>query len=131
MTPSGDGDRRLTPCDFYAAAPAWSPDGDEIAFLGRPASELALGRFLHLYVVHADGGGPRVVVRDVQTLNPSGLPSDEPAYDRPSWSPDGRSIAFARRRLFRSFGVYVVGRADGKPRPLASAKTGSDPAWAR
>ena len=69
-------------------APAWSPDGTQIAFTrkrkGRPAQ---------LYVARVDGGGLRRITnlrRGVAT---------------PAWAPDGKRIAFTsgkkkRRRIF-------------------------------
>jgi Tol biopolymer transport system component len=128
IAPDGEEDERLTDCDFYAAAPAWSPDGEKLAFLARPRAELDFGRFLHLYVVDADGGDPRLVAREVQTLQPSGVPSDEPSYQAPSWSPDGRRLVFSRRRVFDNLGVYVVDATGGQP--VRIDPDGRDPSWA-
>jgi TolB protein len=128
IAPDGEEDERLTDCDFYAAAPAWSPDGEKLAFLARPRAELDFGRFLHLYVVDADGGDPRLVAREVQTLQPSGVPSDEPSYQAPSWSPDGRRLVYSRRRVFDNLGVYVVDATGGQP--VRIDPDGRDPSWA-
>jgi len=75
--------------------PAWSPDGQMIAFVG-----LTAGLGEPIYVVKADGSGLRNL-----TQKPVG------AYADPAWSPDGRKIAFVSHRD-GSYGVYVM-NADG------------------
>jgi Tol biopolymer transport system component len=71
----GSGLRLLAQKASTAAPPAWSPDGQKLAF-NRSASGLNSG----IYVVNADGSG-------LQNLT-SGW--------GPAWSPDGRKIAFGR-----------------------------------
>jgi TolB protein len=58
--------------------PAWSPDGQHIAFAG--SRNLKSGGYLttDLFVMNADGSGLRRLAK---------LPGDE--HD-PDWSPDGR-----------------------------------------
>jgi TolB protein len=61
-------------------APAWSPDGQLIAFLRRfPGT----GSARQLWLMKADGSQPRAL-------------ADDPAinYGPPSWSPDGRYLLF-------------------------------------
>ena len=61
--------------------PAWSPDGQQLAYLNGP----------NLVLVGAAGGEP-TLVRRFDEANPV------PSIDRPSppvWSPDGRRIAYA------------------------------------
>jgi Tol biopolymer transport system component len=62
--------------------PSWSPHGSRIAFWGieRPASRRAI------WTIPAEGGAPRIVVRD--------------AFSNwsPVWSPDGRFLYFASDR---------------------------------
>jgi Tol biopolymer transport system component len=128
MAPDGEEDQRLTDCDFYAAAPAWAPDGEELAFLGRPVAELDFRHFLHLYVLDADGGDPRLVAHDAQMLQPSGLANDEPLYEAPSWSPDGRRLVYSRKRGFQRLGLYVVDVDGGHP--VSIDRDGRDPFWA-
>jgi TolB protein len=68
------GQRSLTRTSGFAV-PAWSPDGQTIAFsTGLPIP--------NLYVVNADGSGQRRVSQDAIS-----------AYGS-SWSPDGRRLAF-------------------------------------
>ena len=73
-----------------AGAPAWSPDRKRLAFV----------RLGDIYVMRADGSHQRRLTR--------GRAADV----TPTWSPDGRSIAFASNRGNRPFAIYVM-RADG------------------
>jgi Tol biopolymer transport system component len=93
-----------------ASDPAWSPDGQMIAFARlNPGLE---------YVVKADGSGLRNL-----TPKPVG------AYADPAWSPDGRKIAFVSDRDGNSE-VHVM-NANGKgPRNLTrNPAFDADPAW--
>lgn len=62
-------------------APAWSPDGRQIAFAAAPTPLLRDNR-TNIYLVGADGGPERQVTRGIS-------PSTDPA-----WSPDGKQIAY-------------------------------------
>ena len=106
MNADGSGQRRLTRNGARNIAPAWSPDGQRIAFehrIGRVQREECSGcgtaRFVEIHVVNADGSGERTLAR---------------AGERnlgPSWSPDGRRIAFVSRRNGNAE-IYVM-NADG------------------
>jgi TolB protein len=74
---SGSGRKRLTSGRFDHG-PAWSPDGSRIAF----SRATAIGGLESIYLVGADGTGLRA-------LGPQG--------SSPSWSRDGRSLAFWQR----------------------------------
>ena len=65
--------------------PAWSPDGDELAFAYQ-------GR---IWVVPVEGGTARQL-------------TDGPGYhSQPGWSPDGRQVAYAAD-IDRNFDIFVV-----------------------
>jgi Tol biopolymer transport system component len=77
----GTGLARLTDSPEMEYAPAWSPDGSRIAFIGYDLA--SVGRppsALRLYVMNADGTG-------VERLGPQNV-------EGPAWSPDGSEIAF-------------------------------------
>ena len=73
-------------------APAWSPDGTLIAYTGASAGLDYTTRNLHL--IRADGSGGRVQLTDA---------GDEEFYVSPSWSPDGRQLAFVELDSGRLF----------------------------
>jgi len=65
--------------------PAWSPDGTRIAYYGEGGS---------IWIVDVDGSDAHPVT-DGEAAGREG--SQQPAFDwNPSWSPDGRSIAYTR-----------------------------------
>src|SRR5829696_3720441 len=73
VNPNGRNRAQLTTSSRQSdEAPAWSPDGDRIAFW----DYIKVG----LYMTHTDGSGT------LRALTPSG--------SRPAWSPDGDRIAF-------------------------------------
>ena len=76
-------------------SPAWSPDGEKVAWVNN-----ATGR-AQIYVADADG-------RNVRRFAPSS------GYDNsPSWSPDGRSILFTSGRDGTGTTEIYVADADG------------------
>jgi Tol biopolymer transport system component len=66
--------RRVTDLDAGATGPAWSPDGERIAFASRSGE---------IYSIRADGTDRRQVVARSHA-------------SAPDWSPDGRTIVFER-----------------------------------
>jgi len=71
---------------------AWSPDGSMLAFHSRPGSGGSVPS--GIYVVHADGSGLHRITGD-------GV--------QPSWSPDGKRIAFTRYDGFANgFDLFTV-----------------------
>jgi dipeptidyl aminopeptidase/acylaminoacyl peptidase len=93
-----------------ASCPSISPTGDRIAYLAQVA-----GGATELRVVSRSGGQPVTLATDVE-------PSEYP-----SWSPDGRSLAYAAGS---PIAVWVVSAAGGEPRRL-TPEGGDYPQWSR
>ena len=113
MDADGTSPRNLTQDPAQDVHPAWSPDGRRIAFVSSrsPSSRCkpgpgpcwdACNRQSEIYVMNADGSRKRNLTRRAND-------------DYPTWSPDGRRIAFLRATgSYRHHGyhLYVV-NADG------------------
>jgi Tol biopolymer transport system component len=111
----GSGRQKLTDNLFSDYDPAWSPNGEKIAF----ASNRDTGsRAFQLYAMNGDGS-------DVRRLT-----SDDSYSDmEPAWSPDGSTLAFSRSPESESgspAGLYLVS-ADGTGLKML-VETGGAPA---
>jgi Tol biopolymer transport system component len=115
----GSGLTRLMQCPpGGCAGPAWSPDGRRLALAQWTdvAGDAVADGQLDLWVVQADGSGPRRLTT---------TPGNE---GRPAWSPDGTELVFARAgggraRLYRR---RVDGTADA---PIPDVPEGWDASW--
>jgi len=90
-----------------STSPAWSPDGDHIAFVSSGEGVVEDQRLLEIYVMRADGSESRRLTND-RALDAT-----------PAWSPDGQRIAFAHLSEVGTGdvdGVIVVMNADGQDR---------------
>ncbi|MEH7648632.1 TolB family protein, partial [Bacillus toyonensis] len=74
--------------------PAWSPDGQKIAFSSFVNSDF------QIYVMNADGSNPILLTNNAPGQN-----------KEPTWSPDGQKIAFTSTRDGNQE-IYVM-NADG------------------
>lgn len=109
---------RLTNSPATEADPAWSPDGQRIAYWSNASG------VQQVYWVGPEGGTPTQL-------------TDGPDTDAdPSWSPDGRHVAFTRTSPTEPSEIYVLdvgadGRTIGSPRNLTADLPGTneDPSW--
>ena len=138
MPVAGGESRKLTSLKEDVTQAAWSPDGTRLAFVARVRDEAyeeeddkkrrprrltrlqykldsvgwTADRPQHLFVVPADGSSEPVQLTDGDYEDHS-----------PSWSPDGKTIAFVSARhpdwdLEMANDVYLVDAAGGEPRRL-------------
>ena len=109
----------LMPGDFDEISPSWSPDGRSIAFVSRRRPEPDRTDNYDLYVVEARSGAePRQV-----TTYPGG--DSDPGWGGrgPSWSPDGKSLAYVQGGplnliYYAVQNVAVIPAAGGTPKIL-------------
>lgn len=153
MDRSGRNLRRLTNDPARDLAPAWSPDGKRIAF----TSDRDQRASADVYLMNADGTGVERITSDLANWAPQFSPDGralalqvgrdvwtidlatrerrrltiEPANGmNPTWSPDGRRIAFVTTRN-RKAEIFVM-NADGTGQELlVTMPAGSviDPRW--
>jgi TolB protein len=116
---AGDAPReRLSPEASVAdSAPAFSPDGEWIAFGRAPGGNTAAGR--QLWLMRADGSEARALTADPALT-----------HGPPSWSPDGQYLLYQRYRLddpASSASVWVMEVAIGEETLVAEG--GFLPRW--
>lgn len=88
------GNGRIEPTPFDGGS--WSPDGSMLAFSGAPRGG-GKNRVYLIYLLSADGGRPVAVPHTRRGTNPV-------------FSPDGRTIAFARTKLHIDIDFEHIGR---------------------
>lgn len=95
---------RLTHQNQANALPAWSPDGNQIAFISS-------GDDFAIFTMNADG-------RNIRKLSHGDI-----AHASPSWSPDGNQIAFTGAS-YKNFDVdsevYIMDIASGNERQMTN-----------
>lgn len=108
----GTGLRQLTSNGRNNYLPAWSPDGNMIAYI---SSQTGLNTS-EVYVINADGTG------DTNLTN-----NDAQEYGV-AWSPDGSRIAFGSK-LDGDMQIYTMNPNGSDPRPLPTPAAGVAPSW--
>jgi len=143
------------------ATPAWSPDGSKIAFSsgvepgnmeiyvadwnGRNAKRLTVNRKIvdisptwnpatgrELAFVSDRSGTQQIYIMDADGTNVHPMMNEGGDAENPSWSPDGRYIAFAwQKRDVGRYDIYIHDLASGRNTQLTSnAGDNERPSWA-
>ena len=109
MNDDGTQVQRLTNNPLYDAIPMWSPDGRTIAFMRDLYSAgVGKGQQYDLFIMKADGSNQRNL-------------TDHPALDvKPSWSPDGRHLAFTSSRSGR-WEIHIMDILSGSVKQLTDS----------
>lgn len=112
--------------DFFLCSGAvWNADASQIAFIASKGGDVA-----NLWIANADGSNPRSLLVDPSYspyFNKIPAPSTYKCCD-PTWSPDGRFLAY----LVRSYGsvhyLWVVGTDGSNPTQITANDTYA-PVW--
>lgn len=116
MDSNGGNVQRITFGKGVYANPVWSPRGDLIAF-----TRIYKGKF-YIGVIRPDGKGERLITNAYHV-------------EGPTWSPNGRVLAYFKERPVGSRGemrqtkVYTIDITGYNERWLQTPMDGSDPAW--
>ncbi len=96
------------------ALSSWSPDGSQIAFMGRLP-----GKPWRIYLVGRDGGTPREAAMG------------DDSQGAPTWSPDGMTIAYGRVycEADNSCGIFLVDLETGRVRTLPDSEKFRTARW--
>jgi eukaryotic-like serine/threonine-protein kinase len=104
---------QITPVTSYVGderEPSLSPDGNQVAFSWNGEK----GDNRDIYVMQIGGQAPLRLTHD---------PAED---DYPAWSPDGKRIAFLRRRTARRWDIDVVSALGGEERKLHETRFDTD-----
>ena len=109
MNADGSGETQVTRWGGFQLTPSWSPDGDSLVIAGEWGHYPALSGVWIIPASDPDGV-TRNEARRVTTFPGAGAGGEIDSFElEPQFSPDGRSIAFTRRKAPR-FSAFYRGR---------------------
>lgn len=112
VRPDGRDLRPLTRSGAIDVAPAWSPDGKQLAFVSDRA------------------GSPQVYVMEADGSNQRRLTFQGPYNSHPAWSPDGEWIAY-ESRIGGQFDIWLIDPEGNVNVPLVQhPRNDESPTWA-
>lgn len=132
MNADGSTRKRLTKNDAYSTDPCFSPDGKKIAF-STAAFETSNRLSAQIFLMNADGTHLKRV-----TMSQFGHSAGSPSF-----SPDGKRIAFSSNRYSPDhatpgredlLNIFIISLDGSGETPITQGKDGdyhSDPSWAR
>ena len=109
------------------ARPAWSPDGRRIAYQSDEHGDVAPNGYSAqagstIWIVDADGTNARALTTGVEPVG---------GHSSPSWSHDGRFVAFSVFDGMPDNGIWVVSTESGEVSPLDRGNSLYDPVFAK
>ena len=118
---TGSGLTQLTNEMNGACQPAWSPDGQRLAFISPCTRKEPY-----------DYTGARIYLLDMKTrsIEPLNVPADPAGDFDPAFSPDGKKIAFTSLRNGLRANIYIFDLQSAELRNISENKVGErQPAW--
>lgn len=117
----GTNQRQITGLANGACQPAWSPDGNELAFISPCNGKKDIYSGSKIYLIDSEG-------KKIWALP---VPLNSAGDFSPKWSPDGKMLAFTSLRGDSKPHIFIYTFADSSVRQITNAAYGDvSPTWA-